>query len=92
MNVSKPGSAASEFVVELEVVEERGRKGLRVRREVSISFLACLDVLKCPLVTGMDGMVARLMKLCLEIEVLDNYLRRMVEGGEAKGEGRRRRN
>jgi len=37
MNVSKPGSAASELVA-FEVVE-RGRKGLRVRREVSISFL-----------------------------------------------------
>jgi len=43
MNVSKPGSAASELVA-FEVVE-RGRKGLRVRREVSISFLACLVVL-----------------------------------------------
>lgn len=37
MKVSKPGSAASELVA-FEVVE-RGRKGLRVRREVSISFL-----------------------------------------------------
>lgn len=43
MNVSKPGSAASELVA-FEVVE-RGRKGLRVRREVSISLLTCLVVL-----------------------------------------------
>lgn len=56
MNVSKPGSAASELVA-FEVVE-RGRKGLRVRREVSISGLTLFGrarVFFFVLVHGVDG-------------------------------------
>jgi hypothetical protein len=69
MNVSNPGSAASGFVVEFEVLEERGRKGLRVRREVSISFLICFGWARVPFCTRMSGSE---VEACLELGVYDN--------------------
>lgn len=86
--MSKPGSAASEFV-EFEVVEERGRKGLRVRREVSISFLTCLVVQRYFFGARSEWVVARL-RVCLGFEVLDNYFGEWLKLKEV-GEKRKRK-